>query len=95
MKRLFGLIALSSMALTHAESLSPAQRKLVDEKLKSIQSMGADATVVTEVKAYNSSPPPGSKEMNNEAWKQLTVLDPFVRSFTKNALAQYLKAKKD
>jgi len=33
--------------------------------------------------------------MTNEKWKELSVLDPSVRSFSKNALADYLKSKKD
>ena len=34
--------------------------------------------------------------MTQEKWKDLTLLDPFVRSFTKNQLGEYLKTlKKD
>ena len=32
--------------------------------------------------------------MTQEKWKGASVLDPFVRSFTKNAAAEFLKAKR-
>ena len=33
--------------------------------------------------------------MTNEKWANLSILDPYVRSFTKNPLATYLKTRKD
>jgi hypothetical protein len=51
--------------------------------------------VVTAVKAYNTAPSAEAKGMTNEKWKGLSVLDPFVRSLTKNALGEHLKSKRD
>ena len=78
-----------------AEALTATQRKAAAEHLKVLQALGVDPAIVAEVKAYNAAAPAESKDMTNEKWKQLTVLDPFVRSFTKNSLAQHLKSKKD
>jgi hypothetical protein len=50
---------------------------------------------VAAVKAYNTNPPAEAGAMTNEKWKQLTLLDPRVRSYSKNQVAQALKAKKD
>lgn len=64
-------------------------------KIKALKSLGSDPQVVNAVKAYNENPPADSKAMTNEKWKGLSVLDPFVRSFSKNPLGEYLKTKKD
>jgi len=64
-------------------------------KAKALAWLSTDAKVVAAVKAANANPPAGAKDMTNAKWKTLTVLDPFVRSFSKNDLATYLKGKKD
>ena len=91
---------LLSIALTfgnsiNAEALTGSQKKAVSERLKMLQALGVDPVVVAEVKAYNAAAPAETKDMTNDKWKQLTVLDPLVRAFTKNNLAQHLKSKKD
>jgi hypothetical protein len=47
------------------------------------------------VKAHNASLSLEAKAMTKDKWQTLTVIDPFVRSFTKTPFAQSLKAKKD
>ena len=77
------------------EALSPEIQSKVDAKLKKIQSWAADATLVTAVKAQNTPPPAEHAGMNQDKWKALTTLDPFVRSFSKNPAGEFLKTKKD
>jgi hypothetical protein len=67
----------------------------LEARAKQLQALGSDSKVVEAVKAYNASPSAEAKAMTNEKWKGLTVLDPFVRSFSKNPLGEYLKTKKD
>lgn len=64
-------------------------------KAKSLAWLSTDPTVVAAVKQHNATPPAEAASMTNEKWKGLTVLDPFVRSLSKNALATYLKGKKE
>lgn len=78
-----------------AQSLPPEIKAKVAEKAKQLQSWSTDPTIVAAVKAHNSSPAPEAKGMTNEKWKSLTLLDPVVRSFSKNPLGVYLKTKKD
>jgi hypothetical protein len=33
--------------------------------------------------------------MTNDQWARLTILDPYVRTFTRNPLGAYLKSRKD
>lgn len=67
----------------------------VNAKIKQVQAWSTDPTVVAAVKAHNSNPPAEDKAMTNAKWAELTVLDPFVRSFTRNPLGTYLKTRKD
>ena len=89
------LAAVISAAPGLGQTLSPDLKAKVDVKIKQLRSWSTDPMLVSAVKANNANPPAGSATMTNEKWKGLTVLDPFVRSFTKNALGQYLKSKKD
>jgi hypothetical protein len=81
--------------LTHAaEGLDPAVQAKVDAQLKVIQTWAGDPVIVKGVKAQNASLPPDCAAMTQDKWKSLTVLDPFVRGFTKNECGEFLKAKK-
>jgi hypothetical protein len=66
----------------------------VDAKLKELASWSTNAEVVAAVKAHNANPPAEAKSLSNDKWKQLTLLDPYVRSFSKNAVATAIKANK-
>jgi hypothetical protein len=78
-----------------SQSLSPQVKAKVEAKLKQVQGWSTDPAIVAAVKAHNSNPPVEDKAMTNAKWSQLTILDPYVRSFTKNALGNYLKTRKD
>jgi hypothetical protein len=97
-KNMTGAAVLSVTLLIPAmlgQALSPELKAKVDAKAKEIQAWSTDAQIVAAVKANNANPPAEAKAMTNDKWKGLTILDPFVRSFSKNALGQYLKAKKN
>jgi hypothetical protein len=82
-------------ALLLGETLTPVVKGKVEAKAVQLRAWGSDPAVVSAVKAANAAPAAGVAEMTNEKWKTLTVLDPFVRSFTKNQLGAYLKGKQD
>lgn len=95
---LFKNAALSAVLLAvtgFGQSLPPEIKAKVDDKIKQLQSWSADPAIVAAVKAHNSSMPAEDKAMTNEKWSKLTVLDPYVRGFSKNPLGVYLKTKKD
>lgn len=93
----FVSIAVSCAAalVSHAETLTPEMKAKLASKLPQLQALGKDPKVVEAVRAYNAAPPAEAKGMTNEKWKNLTLLDPVVRSFSKNPLAQYLKSRQD
>jgi hypothetical protein len=77
------------------QALTPEVKARVDGKIKQLQPWSTDPAIVAAVKAHNASMPAEDKAMTNEKWSALTVLDPYVRGFTKNPLGVYLKTKKD
>src|SRR5437868_9947197 len=75
-----------------SQSLPPDLKTKVDAKVKQLQSWSSDAAIVAAVKAHNGNPSAEDKAMTNEKWASLTILDPYVRSFSKNPLGVYLKS---
>ncbi len=90
---LFSFIALTS-PVAGADSLSPAMQARIDANLKQIQAWANDPIMVSAVKAQNASLPSDYAAMTQAKWKELTVLDPFVRSFTRNEVARFIKSRK-
>src|ERR1041384_5170003 len=89
------LAAIPFASAGFGQALTPEVRAKVEAKTKQFQSWSTDQTIVAAVRAYNANPPAESRAMTQEKWKQLTILDPFVRSFTRNPLAEHLKSKRD
>jgi hypothetical protein len=100
MKKFWNSLALASLsvfclsAATLAADAEAVKAKAV-AKSKQLSWLSTDAQVIAAVKAYNANPPAEAKAMTQEQWKALPVLDPFVRGLSKNALAEYLKGKRD
>ncbi len=78
-----------------AADLDPAIQAKIDARIKAIEGWAADPTFVATVKAANEAPPAEHAAITQDKWKEMSVLDPVVRSFTKNPAATVLKAKKD
>ena len=96
-KTSFVLAALivGAAATAFGQGLPEDLKAKVDAQVALLKPLGSDPAVVAAVKAYNTTPPPEAATMTNDKWKTLTVLDPFVRGYTKNPLAVYLKGKLD
>lgn len=77
-----------------AKISDPAAQAKVDEQIKVITAWAADPIVVDAVKAHNATLPPEERALTQEKWATLSVLDPLVRSFTKNPTGQFLKTRK-
>jgi hypothetical protein len=77
-----------------ADPLDPALQARVDAQVKAIQVWAGDPVIVSAVKAQNASLPADYAAMTQDKWQALSILDPFVRSFSKNAVGQFLAGKK-
>ena len=84
-----------SRSLATAASLPSAAQTKVDEQFKIIAGWAADPVIVDAVRAHNASVPADQAALTQDKWRALIVLDPLVRSFTKNPVGQFLKSKKD
>ena len=86
-------VAVCLVPVIQAE-IEPAIQAKIDAEIVAAKSLAADATIVAAVKAHNAAPASEAQAMTQEKWKTLTLLDPFVRSFSKNPTADVLKTKK-
>lgn len=77
-----------------AQSLEAAVQTKVDAKMKEAQTWAADPSIISAVKQQNATLPADIGSMNQDKWKSLSILDPFVRSFSKNPAGAFLKSKK-
>lgn len=87
-------VALGWASTLMAGGLDPAVQTKVDEQVKLVQAWASDPAIVSAVKAINTSEPAANKAMTQDKWAALTPFDPFVLSFSSNAVGQLLKAKK-
>jgi hypothetical protein len=94
-RALLTALAVLGLTTTGLAAASAEVQAKIEAKAKQLQWISTDPKVVAAVKEYNANPPAEAKAMSQDKWKGLQVLDPFVRSLSKNALAEYLKGKKD
>lgn len=88
-----GMACLATSVMAAAPS--PELKAKLQVKAKELQWMSTDPKVVAAVREYNANHPAETKTMTQEKWKSLPVLDPIVRGLSKNALAAYLKSRRD
>jgi hypothetical protein len=77
-----------------AGASDPALQAKVEAQIKVIQAWVSDPAILNAVKAQNASLPPEYAAMTQDKWKDLSKLDPLVRSFDKNPAGVFLKSKK-
>ena len=77
-----------------AESLTPEQTTALNKQIEEFKKVATDTKIVDAVKAVNAAALPDYKDMSQDKWKELPVLDPKVRYFSKTPAAELLKSKK-
>ena len=77
-----------------ADAVDPAMQAHIDAQIKLIQTWAADPLIVGAVQAQNAGLPPELAAMTQDKWKDLSKLDPFVRTLDKNPAGVFLKSKK-
>jgi hypothetical protein len=82
------------LATAVGAEVEPALQAKIDAQVKQIQAWASDPVMVNAVKAQNAALPAEYAAMTQDKWKPLSILDPFVRAFTKNEAGQFLKSKK-
>ncbi len=98
LKSLFSLVLISSLAVAGsvyaADGIDADMQAKIDAQIKVVQAMAADPVIVNAVKTQNAGLSGEAATMTQEKWKELSKMDPFVRSLDKNAAGEFLKAKK-
>jgi hypothetical protein len=79
---------------TRAVAADAALQAKLDQRIEQIKTWAADPAVVAAVKAHNASEPADHAAMTQDKWTAMTILDPFVRSFSKSDAGVFLKSKK-
>ncbi len=77
-----------------AQEIDASLQAKIDAQVKTIAVWAADPAIVKAVKEHNASLPAEQSAMTQDKWKSLSILDPLVRSFSKNDAGQFLKTKK-
>jgi len=77
-----------------AAAADAALQAKLDAQVQTLKTWAASPAVVAAVKAVNEKLPPQSAAMTEPRWAELSVLEPFVRGFTQNDAAVYLKGIK-
>src|SRR5262245_56505008 len=77
-----------------ADGEDPALQEKLNTRMQTFRDWAANAAVVDAVKAVNANVPAPYAAMTEEHWAELSILDPFVRSFSQNDAAAFLKANK-
>ena len=90
----FLLFALTAVSAQGADTIDAALQAKIDKAKQDAITWAADPAVVSAVKDANANPPADAKAMTQDKWKALLITDPFVRGFSKNAAATFLKSKK-
>jgi len=72
----------------------PALQAKLNARAQTLKDWANSPAVVAAVKAVNAKVPADYAAMTEARWAELSVLDPFVRSFTQNEAAAYLKSTK-
>ena len=90
------LAVLAAAILTNSmcAAVEPAIQAKIDVEMVKVKALAADPTIVAAIKAHNAGLTADEKAMTQEKWKTLTLLDPFVRSYSKNPAGLALKAGK-
>jgi hypothetical protein len=88
------LLGIVLIAEGRAATLDPALQPKLDAKIMQFKAWAAEPVLIAAIKAQNAGKSAEASAMTQAQWQAATVLDPFVRSLTKNATAELLKSKR-
>jgi len=92
---LFVLIAMIFASAPLALALDKITQDKVDKKKQVIVQWAADPMLVKAVKEFNTNPPTQAKELTQDRWEKLTILDDTVQYFQTSDAAKFLESKKE
>ncbi len=70
------------------------QSKKLDELIKQASDLAKNPELVAAVREYNGKGRDATKDMDQDKWSKLTIMDPIVKDIRSNATAKLLQTKK-
>lgn len=89
MRHILPIMALLFAFAAQADKLTDAQKTAAQKQIEAIKKWAADPKLVALVKEANANPP--GKDITQEKWAAMPIMDPMVTAFSKNAAAEILK----
>lgn len=88
------VVGLLLASIMHGQGLNPQAQHKVDQIVSEAQDWAKATVLVEAVENQNHQTPATYASMTQEKWESLPDADPFVRVFTTNPAAEFLKQKK-
>ena len=93
-KSIFALILTTVCLFAEAAELSAPQQAKVNSLIREVATWAAEPAIVEAVRTQNKNRPADYASMDQQKWAEQSVSNAFIRSFTRNAAAEVLKAKR-
>jgi hypothetical protein len=74
--------------------ISAEQSRKLDELIKQAGDLARNPELVAAVRDYNGKGRESTKDMDQDTWTKLTIMDPIVKDLRSNATAKFLQSKK-
>lgn len=77
-----------------AQTLTAEQSRKLDELIKQAADLAKSPELVAAVRDHNAHVADSVKDMDQDKWSKLTIMDPIVKELRSNAAAKILQSKK-
>lgn len=95
-RQLFLFLWIFSLGSAHAETpgMSAEQSRKLDELISQASELAKNPELVAAVRDYNAKGRESTKDMDQDKWSKLTIMDPILKDIRANATAKLLQSKK-
>jgi hypothetical protein len=76
------------------DELTAEQSRKLEELIKEAGELARNSEIVAAVRDYNSKGRDSTKDMDQDKWTKLTIMDPIVKDLRSNETARILRSKK-
>jgi hypothetical protein len=95
-RQLLAYLWIFSFGSAHAETqeMSAEQIKKLDELIHQASELAENPELVAAVRGYNDKGRESTKDMDQDKWSKLTIMDPILKDIRSNATAKLLQSKR-
>jgi hypothetical protein len=88
------LVWFTCLSPLHAQEMTAEQSKKLEALIKQAGDLAKNPDLVAAVRDYNGKARESTKDMDQDKWSKLTIMDPIVKDLRSNAIAKLLQTKK-